>query len=460
MIKQAIFRAYDIRGTHPDELNAETAHLIGKGFAFYLIKNQGIDRPRVVVGRDNRTHSRGLQKSFMAALAESGCQVIDIGLSSSPYLYFANTFGRFDAGCNVTASHNPKEYNGFKLMTRNAHAVFGDELQKLYQIIIGDEEFPKGAGSVKEQDFMDFYLDKFKEIFSYPRALKVAVDTGNGVAGNLYPMVLRALGHEVVEINTELDGTFPNHEPDPILEANLADLKQTVLDEKADLGLAFDGDGDRMGLLTEKGEFIGADKLLMLLSRDALSRHPGHAVVFTVSNSQTLFDLVKQWGGQPVMCKVGHSYVENAMNENKAIIGGEQSGHFFLPEKYYPYDDALIAACRTLKVAAEAGKPVSGLFGEFPETYSLPEMRPECPDEVKFEIIEKIKDYFVDKYPCTTLDGIRMDFGNGGWAGIRASNTSPRLSVTMEARSPGELEKIKSIVLDHLKTYPEIKWGE
>jgi len=460
MIKQNIFRAYDIRGTYPEELNADTATLIGRGFATYLIKNKGIERPRVVVGRDDRIHGEELQRAFITGLTESGCQVIDIGLSPSPYLYFVNTFGRFDAGCNVTASHNPKEYNGFKLMVQNAHAVFGDELQKVYQIIVGDEEFPTGTGSVKEQDFLTAYLDKLKELFTYSRPLKIVVDTGNGVAGNLYPLALKSLGHEVVELYTELDGTFPNHEPDPIVESNLNDLKQKVLDEKADIGLAFDGDGDRASVITEKGDFIDADKILMLLSKDALSRYPGRAVVFTVSNSQTLFDLVKEWGGNPVMCKVGHSYVEDAMNQNKAIIGGEQSGHFFLPEKYYPYDDALVTACRVLKILSDAGRPASGLFEEFPKTYSFPEMRPECPDTIKFQIIQKVTDYFVDKYPCTTLDGIRMDFGNGGWAGIRASNTSPRLSVTMEAKSEKELEKIKETVLDHLKTYPEIKWDD
>ena len=456
-ISQNIFRAYDIRGTYPDELNKETATLIGRGFATYLVKNLNIDQPRVVVGRDNRIHGEELQKAFIEGLVSSGCHVTNIGLSPSPYLYFANTFGQFDAGCNITASHNPKEYNGFKLMTENAHAVFGDELQKIYQIIVGDEELVSGIGKSTEQDFVSFYLDKIKELFTYKKPLKIVVDTGNGVSGNLYPFILKALGHEVIELYTELDGTFPNHEPDPIVENNLKDLKQKVLDEKADIGFAFDGDGDRASVITEKGEFIDADKTLMLLSEDVLSRYPGKSVVFTVSNSQILFELVEKWGGKPVMCKVGHSFVEDAMNENKAIIGGEQSGHFFLPEKYFPYDDALVTACRILKIASDSEKPVSALFDEFPKTFAIPEMRPKCADDVKFEIIKKITDYFADKYPCTTLDGIRMDFGNGGWAGIRASNTSPRISITMEAKTEEGLEKIKNIVLSHLKTYPEIE---
>lgn len=457
-VPQNIFRAYDIRGTYPDQLNTDTAKLIGKGFATWLIGRTGNPGPSVVVGRDNRTHGEELQKAFIEGLMECGCGVTDIGLSPSPYLFFANTYGEFDAGCNVTASHNPKQYNGFKLITKNAHAVFGDLLQEVYQTI-QKGEFAKGEGAMLHANLMDDYFKKLKGIFSFKRNLKVVVDTGNGVAGMLYPTILRKLGHHVDELYTELDGTFPNHEPDPIVEANLEDLKKKVLQSGADLGLAFDGDGDRASVITEKGEFVDADKTLMLLAQDALSRHPDKSIVFTVSNSQVLFELIEKWGGKPVMCPVGHSYVEHAMTENDAIFGGEQSGHFFLPEDYYPYDDALVAVCRILKIASDSDKKVSELFDEFPQTFSEPEIRPKCADDVKFEVIQKITDHFKDKYPCNTMDGVRIDFGNGGWAGIRASNTSPRLSITMEAKSQEELDKIKEIVLGHLKTYPDIDWN-
>lgn len=456
-LSQNIFRAYDIRGTYPDDLNTLTAKLIGRGFAKWLIDKSGKPNPSVVVGRDNRIHGEELQKAFIDGLVRSGCRVTNIGLTPSPYLYFANTFGEFDGGCNVTASHNPKEYNGFKLMTKNAHAVFGDEIQEIYQLI-EKGEFAEGKGELLEADFKNEYLAKLKELFEFGKPLKIVVDTGNGIAGMLYPTVLKKFGHEVVELYTELDGTFPNHEPDPIVEKNLTDLKQKVLEERADIGLAFDGDGDRVGTVTEEGEFVEADKVLMLLAKDALSRHSGSSVVFTVSNSQVLFDLVEEWGGKPVMCKVGHSYVEDAMNEHSAIVGGEQSGHFFLPEDYYPYDDALVTACRLLKILSDSDKPFSELFHEFPKTYQEPEVRPECADAAKFEIIDKVTEHFKDQYPSNTLDGIRLDFGNGGWAGIRASNTSPRISITMEAKSQKELNEIKDTILDHLKTYPDIKW--
>lgn len=457
MILQKIFRAYDIRGVYPEELNAETAKQIGKGFASWLIGRTGNPHPKIVVGRDNRLHSEELEKAFIEGLMESGCQVTPLGLSPSPYVYFANTFGQFDACCNITASHNPKEYNGFKLMTRNAHAVFGDQLQEIYQEIARGH-FISGQGGEQPRDYKKEYFEKIHSLFSYQKSLKVVVDTGNGVAGRLYPEVLEKLGHQVTPLFTELDGSFPNHEPDPIVEKNLTVLKAKVTESGADIGLAFDGDGDRVSLVTEKGEWINADKTLMLLAHDVLSRHPGQSIVFTVSNSQALADLISEWGGKPMMCKVGHSYVEHAMTESQAILGGEQSGHFFLPENYFPYDDALITACRLLKIISDSGQKTSELFESFPKTWSIPEIRPFCPDESKFQVIQKIAGYFKDKYPANTIDGIRLDFGSGGWAGIRASNTSPKLSIIMEAKSQEELEKISGIVLGHLKTYNEIKF--
>ncbi len=456
-INKDIFRAYDIRGTYPDQIDANAANLIGKGFSSYLINKTGNKTPKIVVGRDCRTHGTELQKAFINGLISSGCQVVDVGLSPSPYLYFANVFGQYDAGCNITASHNPKHYNGFKLVTKNAHAVFGDELQKIYQII-EKGDFVEGIGKLAHFNYLDDYFKKIKSIFSYSKPLKIVVDTGNGVGGVMYPTILKKLGHEVVELYTELDGTFPNHEPDPIVEDNLTDLKSKVLETNADIGIAFDGDGDRAGLVNEKGEFIDADKTLMLLSKDALSRHPNRSIVFTVSNSQILFDLIKEWGGKPVMCEVGHSYVEDAMSKNDAILGGEQSGHFFLPEDYFPYDDALVTACRVLKIISDSDKTASGLFNEFPKSFAVPEIRPKCPDNIKFEIIQKVTDHFKKTYPAITIDGIRLDFGNGGWSGIRASNTSPRISITMEAKTEDELSKIKEVVLGHLRTYNEIVW--
>ena len=458
-ITPTIFRAYDIRGTYPNQLHAEAAELVGKGFGTYLRRTLNLDSPRVVAGQDCRTHSMELFEAFVAGLLSTGCEVTNVGITASPYVYFVNTEGKFDGGCNITASHNSKEYNGFKLMTRNAHAVFGDDLQDIYQLIEASD-FEVGSGNRKTADYHDFYLRKIQSIFKYDKKLKVVIDTGNGVAGNLYPEAIRSLGHEVVELYTELDGTFPNHEADPVVEANLVDLKQKVIDEKADLGLGFDGDGDRVAVITEAGGFITADQLLMLLTKDVLSRHPGGKLVYTVSNSQSLFELAKEWGGKPVMCKVGHSYVEDAMHKNEAILGGEQSGHFFLPEDYYGYDDALVTACRVLKILSDSEQSVSELFAEFPISFAIAEQRPFCPDDQKFEMLESIVAHFKDRYPSETMDGIRMDFGNGGWCGIRVSNTSPRISLILEAQSQTHLDEIQAIVMGHLKTYEAIEWGK
>lgn len=458
MIPQNIFRAYDIRGLYPTELNAGVAELIGKGLGTYVVRHLKIAEPRVVVGRDGRTHSPELHEAFVKGLISTGCHVTTLGLTPSPLLYFANTTGGFDAGCNITASHNPAPYNGFKLVAREGHAIYGEQIQEIYQIIERGD-FENGTGSVSKASFFDPYLTKLKSMFRFPRPLKIVVDTGNGVAGAFYPKVLQALGHEVVELYTELDGTFPNHEPDPIVEKNVKDLKTKVLQTQADFGLAFDGDGDRVGLVTEKGEFITADRLLMLLTQDVLKRHPGGTLVYTVSNSQALFDLAKRLGGKPVMCKVGHSYVENAMHEHRAILGGEQSGHFFLPENYYGFDDALVTACRILQITSDSIKKVSELFGAFPQVFSVPELRPGCPDDQKFSVLERIKAYFAPRYAHSTLDGIRLEFEPGTWAGLRVSNTSPCLSVILEAPSPAKLEEIKSLVLGHLQTYSEIQWA-
>ena len=458
MIEQKIFRAYDIRGTYPDQLNRDHAVLIGKAFGTYLIKEKKIEAPRVAVGQDCRTHSMELFEGFTDGLVSTGCEVTNVGVTPSPYVYFVVTEGKFDGGCNITASHNTKEFNGFKLMLANAHAVFGDELQKVYQVIAGGD-FSQGSGSKKTADYADFYLNRIKSVFPNVKPLKVVIDTGNGVAGLLYPKVIKALGHEVTELYTEPDGNFPNHVADPVVESNMEDLKKKVTEVKADLGLGFDGDGDRVALVNEKGGFINSDHLLMLLSQDILSRHPGEILVFTVANSQALFDLVESWGGKPVMCPVGHSYVEHAMSQHKAILGGEQSGHFFLPEDYYSYDDALVTACRILKIVSDAGKPVSTLLSDFPRTFSVPEIRPYCPDEKKFEILDRIVAHFKDKYPNTTIDGIRMDFGKGGWCGIRVSNTSPRISVIMEAESEAHLKAIETEIMGHLKSYPDIDWN-
>ncbi len=316
--------------------------------------------------------------------------------------------------------------------------------------------FPPGNGWQEPIDAATPYVEFLTKMFAgLGQGRRVVVDGGNGVAGPLYCQALRAVGFEVTELYIEPDGTFPNHPADPSKHETLKDLQKTVADVKAFAGLAFDGDGDRFGLVDEQGKIRTADEILLLLAKDHLSRHPGAPVIFTVSNSGTLETEVKKWGGVPVMCKVGHSFVEHAMREHKALLGGEQSGHFFCGEDYFGFDDALVAALRTLK-AAGAGS-VSSAMAEFPRVFQAPERRPTCPDDSKWQVIEGVTKHFSSSHPTVTLDGVRIDFGDGAWAGIRASNTSPCLSVCIEARSEEKLRQVEGEVLEQLRTYEEVE---
>ncbi|HEC20920.1 MAG TPA: phosphomannomutase/phosphoglucomutase [Candidatus Peregrinibacteria bacterium] len=456
-INPHIFRAYDIRGVYGEDFTVEAAELIGKGVGSYLklqkakgkMQNENL---KLVVGRDNRVHGEELQKAFIRGILSTGCDVVDIGLAISPMLYFAVCEGNFDGGVSITASHNPAEYNGFKLVGEGAHSICGEEIQKI-QKIIEKMEFKEGEGNLEEGNFTDQYYEKIKGIIRLERPLKVVVDTANGVAGLFYPELFRQLGCEVVELFSEQDGTFPSHEPDPIVEENLGALKKKITEEKADLGIAFDGDGDRVGIVDEKGVYHDANKILILLAKDLLSRNSGAKVVYTVSNSSIIASEVEKAGGRALMTPVGHSFVEIVMKKEGALLGGEQSGHFFVEENYFSFDDASYAAAKVLEILAKSGKSFSELMAEIPEVYSEPEKRPFCSDETKFDVVEKISEEFSKKYPCNTIDGVRVDFGDDAWAGIRASNTSPCLSVITEAKSSEKLAEVNKITWEVLQKY-------
>lgn len=458
-IDPRIFRSYDIRGKAHEQVSAKACLLIGKAFGSTLCEIYKKAHPIVVVGRDARTHGQELEQALIEGLKTTGCHILAIGQTPSPVNYFTICTQKCDGGVQVTASHNPKEDNGLKLQIRDAQAYSGDDLQGLRERI-EREDFVTGKGSVKKIDACTPYKTYLSKMFQNTgKNLHVVVDSGNGVAGPLYVEILKSIGCTVTEIFTEPDGTFPNHAADPSKWDTLKDLQKTVKKTKADIGLAFDGDGDRIGLVDEKGNIRTADEALLLLAQDHLSRHAGKPVVFTVSNSSTLETEIAKWNGIPVMCTVGHSFVEHTMREHGALLGGEQSGHFFFGEEYFGFDDALMAALRILSILQTHGKPFSTLFREFPTVYQTPEYRPLCPDEEKARIVEEIKQHFLDKkYPMNSLDGARIDFGNGAWAGIRKSNTAPRLSVCMEARSPEKLKEVEKEVMGVLKKYTEIEW--
>lgn len=460
MIDSRIFRAYDIRGRAHEQLNEEACLLIGKAFGSVLRERTGKEHPTVSIGRDARTHGPSFQEAVMNGLIQTGCRVINIGQTPSPVNYFTVCNEHFDGAMQVTASHNPAHDNGIKLCVEHAEAFSGDDIQDLYQRILKGD-FMTGEGSVETMDALTPYMNHVGNIFAGAgKNLRIAVDGGNGVAGPSACAILRAAGAEITELYIEPDGTFPNHPADPSKWSTLKDLQDTVREHGLDAGLAFDGDGDRLGLVDETGAIRTADEILLLLAQDHLSRMPGAPVVFTVSNSGTLATEITKWGGRPVMCKVGHSFVEHSMTEHHALLGGEQSGHFFCGEDYFPYDDATAAALRVLTILQGSGKTLSQLCADFPRVYQAQELRPHVADEHKADVIKRVIAHYQKTHDVLTLDGARIELGDGAWAGIRQSNTSPCISICLEARSEQKLKEIEADVIGHLKAYPEIDWTQ
>ncbi len=459
-IDPRIFRAYDIRGRAHEQLTEEASFLIGRGFGSELVHRTGKEHPTVCVGRDARTHGPVLEAAMIKGLMQSGCHVLSIGQTPSPVNYFTVCSKHVDGGAQITASHNPPEDNGIKLSLHGAEAFSGEDLQHLHRKI-QRADFVEGEGSLETIDALEPYIERITSMFKgVANGMKIAVDSGNGVAGPVYCAVLKACGAELIELYTEPDGTFPNHPADPSKHSTLEELQQAVREHKCHLGLAFDGDGDRLGAVDETGRILSADETLLLLARDHLTRFPHAPIVFTVSNSGVLKTEIEAWGGKPVMCKVGHSFVEHAMRDHSSLLGGEQSGHFFCGEGYYAFDDALVSALRILSIVKASGSTLSMLCDTFPKVHQAHERRPHVPDEHKGRIIENVILHFQKTHEVLTLDGARIEFGNGAWAGIRQSNTSPCISICLEARSKDELHQMEQLVLDHLKGYPEIGWTE
>ena len=459
-----IFRAYDIRGVALTQLTVDAAEMIAFFFAEFLKEKYAESTLNIVVGRDARTHGPPLEDAVIRGLRKASCHVVSIGATPSPINYFTICDQKLDGGIHITASHNPAEDNGMKLQMRHAHAFAGEQITDLYKRIIAQTEpLPNcnEASSMKTYDAANAYETKLQSMFpAVGNDLTVVVDAGNGIAGPSACSLLRTVGCVVEELYTEPDGRFPNHPADPSQLSTLAELQENVIKTSAQCGFAFDGDGDRLGLVDETGTIRTADEILLLLARDHLSRFSGKPVVFTVSNSATLETEISQWGGVPIMCRVGHSFVEHAMQEHGALLGGEQSGHFFCAEDYEGFDDAMVAALRILQILQQSGVPLSQLCADFPKVYQSPEVRPYCPDDQKTKIIEAITKHIETQYPVVALDGARIDFGNGAWAGIRQSNTSPCLSICLEARTPEMLKEIETVVFDHIAQYPAVVFNK
>jgi phosphomannomutase/phosphoglucomutase len=451
-MNRAIFRQYDIRGIAESELTHDVVALLGRALATHVGAGAAA-APTVAVGRDVRLSSPRLRDALLRGLGESGANVIDIGEVPTPVLYHAAAIQSADAGVMITGSHNPIEYNGFKLV-RGGNPVYGEEIQTLAALMEAGR-FSSGAGQVRSIDPYPAYRAEVEPKLRADRPLQVAVDCGNGAGSLLAVSLLRSLGHEVEPLYCEPDGRFPNHLPDPTIPALMRDLAALVVRSGADVGLGFDGDADRVGAVDDRGRLVFGDQLLALLARDLLERHPGASVLFDVKCSRGLMDEITARGGVPVMGPTGHSLMKARMKRDHILLGGEMSGHMFLAEGYRGYDDALFAGARLLQAIGRWGRPLSALVEGLPHYESTPEIRVDCPDERKFEIVAELASRFRAAYRVVDIDGARVEFEDG-WGLVRASNTQPILVLRFEARSRGRLEAIRKVFYDALKAFPDV----
>jgi phosphomannomutase/phosphoglucomutase len=440
VLSRTIFREYDIRGVAGKDLTPEVAELVGRGYAAYLAEHNV--RGAVAVGRDNRPSGESLHKGLIAGLLGSGMHVVDIGIVPTPTAYWAQHTLGVAGGIQITGSHNPPEFNGFKLGV-GTRSIYGEDIQRIYELA-GGSTFPSGTSTMRRMNILDRYIDDIvARAGKIEGNLKVVFDAGNGVGALVAPKLLERLGVRGRCLFCESDGTFPNHHPDPTIPKNLEDLIAAVKEDGADLGIAFDGDADRIGVIDNTGEIIWGDHLLILYARDVIKRlGPGQPIIFDVKSSQALPEEIERAGGKPLMWKTGHSLIEEKMHETHAPIAGEMSGHMFFSEGFYGFDDALYGAARLLRIVGEAGQSVHQMLADVPRFVSTPELRVDCPDDKKFGIVEEAKRYFKSRYDVIDVDGVRVLFGDG-WGLIRASNTQPALVLRFEARTAEQLARIQ-----------------
>jgi phosphomannomutase / phosphoglucomutase len=440
-----VFREYDIRGNAETDLSDELVESLGRAVATEL--RDGGPAIDVAVGRDCRLSSDRLYAALTSGLRRAGANVIDIGVGPTPLLYFAAHHLRTAGSVMITGSHNPPEDNGFKLM-RGTATLWGPDVQKLHARIVAGDYVEGPAGRLEQEDVSAAYVEAVKKASRLEPLgdTRVVVDAGNGAAGPLALRVFAALGVKVDPMYCEMDGRFPNHHPDPTVEANLADLRGRVADQKASLGIAFDGDGDRIGVIDDRGDVIWGDKLLILLARALLAEYPGAAVLGEVKCSETLFADIAAHGGRPIICRTGHSLIKKRMKEEKALLAGEMSGHVFIADRYFGYDDAIYAAVRVLEVVAREKKNPRELLADVPRTAVTPEIRVKCADAVKFQVVERVLERYRPTHKVLDVDGARIDFGGGAWGLCRASNTGPVLVLRFEAPDDARLHAIRSEV--------------
>lgn len=440
-----IFREYDIRGVAETDLNSDVITAIGKAYGTFLRRDK---KYSIVLSRDCRVSSPRIHEALIKGILSTGLHVTDLGMTTTPCLYFAVHYFAADGGIMITGSHNPPDQNGIK-MCIGTSSLYGAQIQQMKQMI-EKKDFLSGSGKLTTREIIPDYFEYLFKAFKFKRKLKIVVDCGNGMTGLIAPQLLEKFGHKVIKFYTDPDGRFPNHPADPSEPENLHDCIEAVKKNKADIGLAFDGDGDRVGVIDNEGSIIPGDKLLILFSRSILKENPGAVIIGDVKCSNLLFQDIKAHGGKPIMWKTGHSLIKTKMKEEGALLAGEMSGHMFFKHRWFGFDSGIYAALRTLEILDQENKTIPQLLKDVPETFATPEIRVDCPDDEKFDVIKKATAALKQKYQVVDIDGARVEFVDG-WGLVRASNTQPVLVMRFESTSEKRLAEIRAIVEKAIK---------
>lgn len=444
-MRREIFREYDIRGIAGKDLTNEAVELLGLGIGTWLGRR---GCKKITLGHDCRPSSDPYRDALTAGITATGLSVIDIGTVPTPLLYYSIFHQQSDGGVMITGSHNPPEYNGFKTCIGH-DSVYGEQIQNIYEIIEA-RDFLKGKGKTSTADVLTPYRKYLLEQFHFSRKVRFAMDCGNGTACLIAPSLMKELGCEVTELYCDMDGTFPNHHPDPTIVENLAALQEAVKSGSLELGIAFDGDADRIGVIADTGKIIFGDMLLAVYAREILKKLPGATFISEVKCSMNLYKDIEKHGGRAIMWKTGHSLIKAKMKEEKAVLAGEMSGHMFFADRYFGYDDAIYAACRIVELLADSPISLSRILSEIPPTFVTPEIRVQCDDDKKFKVVEKVKIAFRKGHEVIEVDGARILFPNG-WGLVRASNTQDVLVMRFEADTQAHLDSIRAEVEDQVQ---------
>lgn len=445
-MNKAIFREYDIRGDVEKDLTDSVVRDIGRAFAAYMGER---GKKKASLGRDCRLSSEHFRDLIVEGMVEGGLSVVDLGLVPTPLFYYSLFTLDVEGGIMITGSHNPPSMNGFKVAFGKS-TIFGDEIQYIGKLI-EEGRFAHGKGSYSEyKNIVRDYYGFLRSNIKLEKSFNIVIDAGNGTGGVVAVPILREMGQHVTELFCEMDGHFPNHFPDPTVEKNMEILRRTVLEQKADIGIGYDGDSDRIGVIDDTGNIIWGDYLMIIFARDILKTHKGATFVSEVKCSKNLFDDVEKHGGVPIMWKAGHSLIKQKMKETGALLGGEMSGHIFFADKFFGFDDAIYSSLRLLEIMGKSNHSLSHYLSDVPKTYATPEIRIDCPDTIKFEVVKKLTDYYRGKFTIIDIDGVRILLDDG-WGLVRPSNTQPILVLRFEGQSEEALKKIQEMVMENLK---------